>query len=151
MEPAPAIAILPFQPENQAAVKDLVLAGLTGHWGTLDPDKNPDLNDIQETYASAIFLVAWHQNRIVGTGALIPGPDHTAEIVRMSVAAEMRRKGIGRMILQELCASARSGGVRRLVLETTDTWHEVIAFYQRFGFQITHYSNGDVYFALDLL
>jgi hypothetical protein len=36
------------------------------------------------------------------------------------------------------------------VLETTETWMEVIEFYQRFGFQITNYKDGDVYFALDL-
>jgi N-acetylglutamate synthase-like GNAT family acetyltransferase len=72
------------------------LAGLEEHWGVLDPTKNPDLEDIGLTYADAIFLVAQQNNKIIGTGALIPKPDGTAEIVRMSVAADWRRKGIGR-------------------------------------------------------
>jgi GNAT superfamily N-acetyltransferase len=68
----------------------------------------------------------------------------------VSVVAEMRRNGIGGMILQRLCENAKSKGYKQLVLETTDTWHEVIEFYMKFGFQITHYLDGDVYFALDI-
>ena len=150
MDPTQDVIILSFQPENQAEVKNLILAGLAEHWGTIDPSKNPDLNDICSTYANAIFLVAWLQDRIIGTGALVPKSNNTAEVVRMSVAANMRRQGIASQILQRLCDHARSRGYQRLVLETTETWHEVIEFYKRFGFQITHSLNGDVYFALDL-
>jgi ribosomal protein S18 acetylase RimI-like enzyme len=116
----------------------------------LDPTKNPDLNDISLTYAEAIFLVARQNDKIIGTGALVPKPDGTAEIVRMSVAVNLRRKGIGRKILQKLSEQAKRNGYKRLVLETTETWTEVIEFYQRFGFQITHHRDGDVYFSLEL-
>ena len=144
------ITILPFQSEYQAEVKNLVLAGLAEHWGTLDPTKNQDLNDISSSYANGIFLVAWQNNQIIGTGALLPMSNDTAEIVRMSVVANMRRKGIGKMILQKICERAQIDGYKRLVVETTETWNEVIEFYKQFGFQITHYLDGDVYFALDL-
>ena len=144
------IIILPFQSEYQAEAKNLVLAGLAEHWGTLDPTKNQDLNDISSTYANGIFLVAWQNNQIIGTGALLPMSNDTAEIVRMSVVANMRRKGIGKMILQKICERAKIDGYKRLVVETTETWNEVIEFYKQFGFQITHYLDGDVYFALDL-
>ena len=144
------ITILPFQSEYQAEAKNLVLAGLAEHWGTLDPTKNQDLNDISSTYANGIFLVAWQNNQIIGTGALLPMSNDTAEIVRMSVVANMRRKGIGKMILQKICERAKIDGYKRLVVETTETWNEVIEFYKQFGFQITHYLDGDVYFALDL-
>lgn len=144
------ITFTPFQSEYQAEVKNLVLAGLAEHWGTLDPNKNPDLDDIGLAYANAFFLVAWQNNKVIGTGALVPKSNDTAEIVRMSVAANMRRNGIGRKILQRLCEHAKSNGYKRLVLETTETWHEVIEFYKKFGFQITHYLDGDVYFALDI-
>lgn len=148
--PSTKITIRPFQPKDQFKVKTLILAGLKEHWGTLDPTKNPDLNDIAQTYANATFLVAWDGDKIIGTGALVTRANGTAEIVRMSVAANQRRKGIGGQILQELCEQAKRNGYKHLVLETTETWTEVIEFYQQFGFQITHYQNGDVYFALDL-
>jgi ribosomal protein S18 acetylase RimI-like enzyme len=71
--------------------------------------------------------------------------------VRMSVAADWRRQGIGRMILQALVDHARQAGYTRVILETTETWQEVIAFYLRYGFRITHYKEGDVYFEYRLV
>ena len=145
------LTIQPFQPADQDEVKRLVLAGLVDHWGFLDPTKNPDLNDIAATYAGGTFLVARLAGQIVGSGALVPRGDGTAEIVRMSVACDFRRQGIGRRILHRLVVQARQDGIRQLALETTETWQEVIDFYLDYGFRITHFSGGDVYFALDLL
>jgi ribosomal protein S18 acetylase RimI-like enzyme len=150
MNSTPDIIIRSFQPENQIDVKNLILAGLAEHWGMVDPKKNPDLDDISSTYANAVFLVAWLQETVIGTGALISKSNNTAEVVRMSVAADLRRKGVATKILQRLCEHAKSRGYQHLVLETTGTWYEAIEFYKRFGFQITHHLNGDVYFALDL-
>ena len=144
------ITIVPFNAAYQAQAKDLILAGLVEHWGTLDPGKNPDLDDISSSYASGLFLVVLKESIVIGTGAIIPGPGNSAEIVRMSVAANMRRNGIGNLILSKLCNHARSIGCRKVILETTDSWHEVIAFYKRYGFQISHHLDGDVYFELDL-
>ena len=143
--------VRPFCPADQAEVKDLILAGLVDHWGVLDPNKNPDLNDIASTYAGATFLVACLEGRVVGTGALVPRGGSTAKIVRMSVARDLRRRGVGRMILARLVEQARTSGMRQVVLETTATWHEVIAFYLDYGFRITHTAGGDVYFALELM
>jgi putative acetyltransferase len=144
------IILLPFQPKDQAAVKQLVLAGLAEHWGEIDPTRNPDLNDIAASYSKATFLVARAQGRIVGCGALVPHNQEIAEIMRMSVAAGMRRQGIARQILDCLIEQARTGGFKKVILETTATWAEVIEFYLSCGFQITHYQDGDVYFALEL-
>ena len=146
----PEIVMRPFCPADQAEVKRLVLAGLVEHWGVLDPTKNPDLNDIAASYAGATFLVACLAGRIVGTGALLPRGEGTAEIVRMSVARGLRRRGVGRMLLTRLLEQARRDGLRRVVLETTATWQEVVAFYLDYGFHITHTAAGDMYFALDL-
>jgi len=140
------IEISPFRPSDQEAVKALILAGLVEHWGFLDPSLNPDLNDIRSAYAGSDFLVARLANRIVGTGALVPRQERTAEIVRMSVASDLRRCGLGRRILERLIELARQRGYRRIVLETTASWQEVIRFYLRCGFSITHYQGEDVYF-----
>jgi len=145
-----AITIRPFQPADQAEAKALILAGLVEHWGFLDPTLNPDLDDIASHYAEATFVIARQGGRLVGTGALVPRSTAQAEIVRMSVAKELRRQGIGRLLLHRLCLSAQAQGFQQVILETTDTWHGVIRFYQQFGFQLTHYHAGDVYFALEL-
>ncbi len=139
------ITLSPFTPADQPAVKALILAGLADHWGALDPAKNPDLNDIAATYKDAYFLVAKQAGEVVGCGALVPRTPDTAEVVRMSVAAAARRQGLGRRILAALCEEARARGFRCVILETTQTWSEVIAFYQSFGFRITHYKDGRVF------
>ena len=144
------IIILPFQPKYQSEAKNLILAGLAEHWGALDPSKNPDLDDISSSYSNGTFLVALLGNKVIGTGAIVPKSNNSAEIVRMSVVTNMRRNGIGKMILGKLCEYAKSNGYKQVILETTETWHEVIEFYKRFGFQITHYLDGNVYCALDL-
>lgn len=143
-------SISPFQPEDQEEAKNLVLAGLVEHWGFLDPTLNPDLNDIAATYADGIFLIARQDHRIVGTGALLPRSDDTAEIMRMSVSSTLRRSGLGSAILQRLVEYAKTRGYHKLVLETTSTWLEVIEFYLKLGFQITHHQDGDTYFVLNL-
>lgn len=145
------IQIHPFQPEDQAAVKDLILAGLGDHWGAIDYSLNPDLNDIASSYANATFLVARQGDEIVGTGALVPRSEGTAEIVRMSVKRPLRRSGLGGLLLNRLIEHAKTAYFRQIVLETTARWEEVIAFYLKHGFTITHYQDGDVYFILDLV
>ena len=151
MKPLPQeIVIVPFEPKYQSQAKSLVLAGLQEHWGILDPGKNPDLNDISASYAGGLFLIALRNDELIGTGAILPRPAHIGEVVRMSVVANMRRNGIGKMILDKLCDHARANGYRRVVLETTATWHEVIEFYKNYGFHITHDLGGDIYFSLEL-
>lgn len=144
------VTVRPFRRQDQPAVRELILAGLEAHWGERDPSKNRDLDDIAATYAEAIFLVASRDGEIVGTGALVPRGDGIAEIVRMSVAAGARRQGIATMLLRELCRHAAAEGRHHIVLETTSTWQDVIQFYLRRGFRITHHQDGDTYFALDL-
>lgn len=145
-----ALEIRPFRTADQAAAKALILAGLEEHWGRLDPDKNPDLDDIAAAYAPGLFLVLYVGHRLVGTGALLPEGEACGRIVRMSVARTERRKGYGRLILDALTEQARRAGFNQLVLETTTTWQDAVAFYTRNGFQPTHEAAGDTHFVKKL-
>ncbi len=144
------VTIRPFRPEDQTAAKALILAGLVEHFGYLDPTKNPDLDDIAATYAGGTFLLAWRGDEIVGTGALVHEREGVARIVRMSVDAPVRRRGIGTQVLQALCEHARAAGYRQIVLETTSTWREVVAFYRRNGFRLVGSWEDDTHFVMDL-
>jgi N-acetylglutamate synthase-like GNAT family acetyltransferase len=142
------IVILPFKAKDQDEVKNLILTGLAEHWGQLDPTKNRDLNDIEANYARDIFLVAWLEGKIIGTGALVHRSDAMGEIVRMSVLKEYRRRGVGKQLLQVLLKNAEEKGYQKIILETTKTWHEVIEFYLQCGFRITHEREGDTFFEM---
>lgn len=142
--------IRPFQPQDQAAAKALILAGLAEHWGWLDEHLNPDLNDIAASYAAGVFLVGVVDGRVVATGALIPESETSGRIVRMSVDSKMRRQGYGRGLLQALLQIAKGKSYTQIVLETTSTWVDVIQFYERNGFQRTHEADGDTHFLLNV-
>ncbi len=81
------------------AVRSLILAGLSEHWGTVDPALNRDLHDLASTYADATVLVACQGGEVVGTGTVVRRGELTAEIVRMSVAVTHRRNGLGRRLV----------------------------------------------------
>jgi len=144
------ISIRPFRPQDQAAAKSLILAGLEEHWGVLDPTLNPDLDDIAASYDQDVFVLAWRDEQLVGTGALIREAEGVARIVRMSVARELRRLGIGSLMLDYLLQQACTAGYRQIVLETTSTWEDAIAFYQRHGFEVVGERDGDSHFMRDL-
>jgi len=144
------LALRPFQARDQAAARNLILDGLRQRWGKLDETKNPDLDDIAANYADGFFLVACLRDEVIGTGALIPEAPGVGRIVRMSVACSQRRRGVGRRILEALLERAQAAGYRRVVLETTATWEDAIAFYRRHGFQKIAIRDGDAHFARDL-
>ena len=142
------VRVRPFHPSDQAATKQLILAGLADHWGTLDPTLNPDLNDIAQSYRGETFLLAVLGEEIIGCGALIQeeGMAGYGRVVRMSVKKENRRQGIGQLILHHLQLAAKQRQFHKIVLETTQTWTEVVAFYQANGFRIIGHHNGDKHF-----
>jgi putative acetyltransferase len=139
-----------FRPHDQDAVRTLVLRGLADHWGASDGSLNHDLDDIGATYGSGRTVVVRDSADIVATGTLVRRDDATAEIVRMSVDGSRRRSGLGRLVVDQLLATARAWGCARVILETTATWDEVIAFYISCDFAITHHTDGpfggDVWF-----
>ena len=127
------LEIEPFKREDQEEARDLILVGLGEHFGWIDESANPDIDDIETSFTEGLFLCAWFNDEIVGTGAYIPETGETVRIVRMSTKPSFRRRGIGQHILGQLLDTAKRRGYKKAVLETTETWNEVIAFYKRYG------------------
>ena len=82
---------------------------------------------------------------LLAQGALLP-EEENGRIVRMSVAKEKRRQGIATVILNALIQIGIENQYQNIVLETTSTWEDAIGFYQKNGFTITHYADGDTHF-----
>jgi GNAT superfamily N-acetyltransferase len=104
--------------DERDAVRSLILDGLKEHWGSVDPTLNRDLDDLAVTYAAGRVLVATVDGTVAGTGTMTRRDDATAEIVRMSVARDYRRSGLGRRLVADLVATARTWAMSRVVLET---------------------------------
>ena len=125
-----------FATSDQEEVQQLILDGLAEHFFNLDPSLNLDLEDITTTYLSKgdLFLIAEMDNRIIATGALVRESLETGRIVRVSVASDNRRRGIGQLIVQHLLDNARRLDLKRIFVETNLDWHEALRFYQNLGF-----------------
>jgi len=136
-----------MHPSDRDAVRTLILDGLREHWGTIDPTLNRDVDDLGATEHDRVTLVATDGGqdggRVVGTGTVVRRDDRCAEIIRMSVASAHRRAGVGRLLVEALVAVARQWSVERVVLETTASWTDVMHFYERSGFTVTHFADGD--------
>jgi GNAT superfamily N-acetyltransferase len=148
--PATTIVVRAFTPDDQHAARALILDGLAAHFGFLDETLNRDLDDIADTFAGGAFFVATIDGVIAGTGGLHLQPDGTANIVRMSTAAQHRRRGVGRAVVRRLIDEARAGSCRRITLATSADWDDAIAFYHACGFDEILRTDTGVVFAMIL-
>lgn len=130
------IRIRPFRPSDQTVVKALILQGLGEHFGQINSDLNPDLNDIYQTYVQAgnYFVVAEMGEQIVGTAALVTEAPDVGRIVRVTVSSEQRRAGIGRQLVKHLLEAAVEKQFRQILVETNHDWYDAIRLYKQCGF-----------------
>jgi RimJ/RimL family protein N-acetyltransferase len=100
-------------------------------------DERRYLKTVQR-YADAAVYVVEDDGRIVGRLSLSrdphPSSQHVADLGLM-VAAEYRRRGIGRALLEQAVRWAQESGVRKLELHVFP-WNEpAVALYESFGFE----------------
>jgi gluconokinase len=81
-----------------------------------------------------IYIVAWLAAVPVGCGAIRELNQASAELRRMYVHREYRRRHIGRTMLLHLQNEARRLGYSRLLLETGDRQAPAMALYEAAGF-----------------
>ncbi len=144
--------IRPFRPADQAAARRLILQGLGEHFGVVDETLNPDIDDIAACYLDRghLFLVALAAGDIIGTGALIFEDGPTGQLVRVSVARDCRRLGLGRALVARLIGAGRDRGLTRLWMETNDDWAAAIGLYRSCGFTEYDHRDGNIYMRRDL-
>ena len=147
----PPVRIRPFAPADQRAARALILAGLCEHWGWLDPNLNPDLDDIAASYLAPghVFFVAQSGQALTGTGAVIVD-GNVGQIVRVAVHPQWRRRGIARALIAALLEAARARDLDRVWMETNDDWHDAIGLYRRCGFQEFDRRESCIFMALNL-
>jgi len=114
-----------------------LIAALDAELGGLYPPEQrfgPNFKAEQIEGGRGTFLIARHDGRAVGCGAIRLIDETTAEVKRMYSEPSLRGKGVGRAVLQSLEAAARDLGVRRLVLETGVHQHAALGLYRSAGF-----------------
>lgn len=104
---------------------------------TLEESDRQSLNNPNEKILQPgghIYL-ARHNNKIVGTCALIKVNDDTYELAKMTVAETDRDKGIGWLLGQAAVVKARQLGAKTIFLESNTVLQPAINLYQKLGFR----------------
>lgn len=128
------IEAAPFDSEEAQRLIAALDEGLARLY-TPDQRFGPNFKAAQIADGRAVYLIARHEGRAVACGAIQLLDPTTAEVKRMYTDDDMRGKGIGRAVLDELESRARAMGVTKLVLETGIHQHAAIALYTRAGFE----------------
>lgn len=103
-------------------------------------------------------LIARDGEERIGCVALLPRGDGVAELAKMSVSPSRRGAGVGRMLINAAIDTARSSGLRRLVLESNSSLTAAVRMYESAGFRhvpagahgTSPYERADVFMDLEL-
>jgi GNAT superfamily N-acetyltransferase len=111
------------------------LADLAQRYGG-DGDSTP-ITEADFDPPGGCFLVAQVAGEPVGCGGwrTLAADVDAAEIKRMYTVPKWRGKGVASALLDALEESARSGGKKRMVLETGDRQPEAVGLYYRAGYE----------------
>jgi ribosomal protein S18 acetylase RimI-like enzyme len=96
-----------------------------------------DLKNIFEVYINnhGAFLIAEHDDKIIGMGALKRVSDQIAEVKRMRVSPEHQGRGLGTKLLKFIEKKAEELGYKELILDTSDRQKAAIHIYKKHGYK----------------
>jgi ribosomal protein S18 acetylase RimI-like enzyme len=152
-----SIVVRPYQPSDLPECLEIFT---TVHQSYDNPmlfvemSKQTDMADIEKHYLqipNGNWWVAVDDNRIVGHVAVLPlsknknipsdllelpekERDQICELLRMAVATDAQRKGVGKKLISTLMDFARERGYRQVYLTTLANMNKACAFYEKNGF-----------------
>jgi len=95
-----------------------------------------DLDKIDEVYVKpgGCFVFIEESGAIIAMGALKIISESEAEVKRMRVETSLQRRGIGQKLLDYLTEFAKSLGVKRIILNTSELQAPAQRFYEKNGY-----------------
>ena len=121
------VRAIPYGHPDAQVLTELVQAEYVVRYGSRD--ESP-IDTAHFTLPDGYFVVAYDGGVPAAMGGWRRHNEHEAEIKRMFVREEFRRRGLARLILAQLEDSARENGFHRLVLETGLVQPEAVALYR---------------------
>jgi putative acetyltransferase len=102
-------------------------------------DELPDLLTFPQHYVApyGTFFVIRHHRQVVGSVGVERLGESSAELHRLYLKADLRGRGIGRALVEEVIAWCRAGGIRHLLLWSDTRFERAHVLYGRLGFQRT--------------
>jgi putative acetyltransferase len=130
-----SIEIIPFSNEHQAVFRSLNEEWLDKYHLKEDHDV-AILNDPRKMIlenGGEIFL-AKANGRIVGTAALMKEHEGIYELVKMSVAPDLRSQGIGNILITRCIEKAKEFNAEKIILFSNHQLTSALKLYEKFGF-----------------
>jgi ribosomal-protein-alanine N-acetyltransferase len=120
------IRIEPFRPEDLDAIMEIEDCSFTAQWsrksyGGLWPQKSIDV------------WVAWQGDELVGY-YLVQTSKFEQELHTFAVKPELRRRGIGRLMMDHMLEKAKGRGVEFIYLQVRPSNQEAKELYKSLGF-----------------
>jgi len=81
------------------------------------------------------IYLALHEQKIIGSAALINEGDSVYELAKMSVDPLFRGRGIGKLLLDRCFEKAKEIGAKKLILFSNTKLQTALNLYTRFGFK----------------
>lgn len=128
MAPLPPIEVrIAVTPGERSACLDLRRAVF------IDEQRVPEADEWDGLDDQALHVLAWEDDRPVGTARLRWLADGVAKAERVAVVRDRRGSGIGRRLMVALFQAAREGGATRMDLGAQVA---AIPFYESLGFTV---------------
>ena len=106
-------------------------------WQPTEADR--DVIEVEQAYlqAGGEFWVVEYRADIVGTAAYYPikRGDLAVEIRKMYLLPQVRGKGLGKYLLQQLESAIAKKGFREVWIETASALKEAVILYEKNGYQ----------------
>jgi GNAT superfamily N-acetyltransferase len=80
------------------------------------------------------FLVLYEGDAVIGCGGLRRMGERDAELVRLWLRRDCRKRGLGRMVFERLLGEAEALGYARIFLDTSHRCADAVRLFRRNGF-----------------
>lgn len=127
------------RPEDHLAVRRLFQAGLLeGH--VAGNDTGADIENLADAYFSdegqSALWVADYRDEIVGMVGVQKTSDHQAEVRRLRVRENFRRRGVGAKLMEQALAFCQHHGYLKVILDVRIERGPAISLFEKFGFKL---------------
>ncbi len=119
------------------AARELFQQGLLeGH--IRNNDTGADIDNIHDAYfnddGASGFWVAKHGGTVIGMIAVQQTADDAAEVRRLRVRDEYRRRGVGTLLMKQALSFCQRQGYLKVILDVRIERGPAIALFEKFGF-----------------
>jgi putative acetyltransferase len=143
------INIRQIQKSDNLKVKEIIINSLEEYGANREgfAAKDPELDDLTSFYANkkGFYYVATINKMIVGGAGIaeLKGDHSIWELQKMYLSAEVRGKGIGKLLMEKCIETANTNYINQLYIETLDSMKEANKLYLKYGFEEIEQPKGD--------